>query len=458
MTESDRSSIRAGSSRGLESVVRLYVSRPRHPAEGSPREMESVEAAETGAPSAADKDGAGFDFESTGAPRGARSAIDAAGVDLSPLDILDESPGPGEDALPPLRIGEEGLRAEAAFRLEQDMHEALLDARTAEIARRQGTEIAETPPAGTSGHVRTGPAEMDIIITEEPEALEERPQSVITETGTDTAAVLEHREPAPDAGGEAASDAGPRTPLVVLLLGATPLRLRRFLLEAIADPVASEQRGVMLLESALPLDEAAVMLDLALDRDGPVKRRNMGLAARDILMLSPAERRDLFERLAEDERGSDLIVINLELPESILCPRLQFLVDAVVVALTSNESSIYEAYRALRGLPERRPGLSVFAVPYATSTDEAAAILQRFSTIASEFLKLKVEDGGWLELPGSALDSAGRGAPVARLAPNLRGLVRSGSGSWRSEALTPSLESESFFEQLGDWFGPTVAS
>ena len=132
--------------------------------------------------------------------------------------------------------------------------------------------------------------------------------------------------------------------------------------------------------------------------------------------------------------------------------------DAVVVALTSNESSIYEAYRALRGLPERRPGLSVFAVPYATSTDEAAAILQRFSTIASEFLKLKVEDGGWLELPGSALDSAGRGAPVARLAPNLRGLVRSGSGSWRSEALTPSLESESFFEQLGDWFGPTVAS
>jgi hypothetical protein len=296
VTESDRSSRRTGSSRGLESVVRLYVSRPRHPAEGRPREADSVEAAGTtvaggAAPSVSDRNGADLDLGYTGAPHAARGAIDAAGAELAPLDILDESPGPGEEALPPLRIGEEGLRAQAAFRLEQDMHEALLDARTAGIAGTHGAELAETPAAGTGGNVQADPAEMDIIITEEPETFEEPPRAMGTGTGADTAAILEHGEPAPDAGGEAAIEAGPRAPLVVLLLGATPLRLRRFLLEAIADPVASEQRGVMLLESALPLDEAAVMLDLALDRDGPVKRRNLGLAARDILMLSPAERR-----------------------------------------------------------------------------------------------------------------------------------------------------------------------
>src|SRR5206468_5937919 len=140
----------------------------------------------------------------------------------------------------------------------------------------------------------------------------------------------------------------------------------------------------LLLESALPLDDATAMLDVALQRGEMIRRRNLGVSARDIFLLSSTERKALFDALATEEKRVDLIVIDLELPESILCPRLQFLVDTIVVALTSQESSLYEAYRALRGLHERRPGVEVYAVVFADTEEEAEMGFSRFSAIAKD--------------------------------------------------------------------------
>ena len=198
--------------------------------------------------------------------------------------------------------------------------------------------------------------------------------------------------------------------------------------------------------------------------------------------MRPMQRAQLFATLADEERRSELVLLGVGLPDSIVCPRVLPLVDTIVVGLTRQESSLYEAYRALRGLPERRPGLEPYAVTIASSAEEAALLLERFRQIAKDFLRMSVLDGGWLELASLPMQPS-EPAPVGRhslawdpnrpgIAPDLlarleRGRAAapasgasrppSGEGSGdvsRSESRHEGRPERPFFERLAEWFGP----
>ncbi|MGH9390068.1 MAG: hypothetical protein ACRD1Z_10665, partial [Vicinamibacteria bacterium] len=247
-------------------------------------------------------------------------------------------------------------------------------------------------------------------------------------------------------------------PRVALVLGAAPAGLRRMLLESIAQPYASEGRRVLLLESDPHADDGIEILQEVYGLDLPIMRRSLGASPRDVLLLPAAERRSLFARLAADEGRSDLVLIDLGLPESILCPRLQFLVDTLVVALTSDESSLYEAYRALRGLSERRPGLGPFVVSLAQSAEEGELLFDRFRQISKDFLNVPVVDGGWLELrEGSSRDTAP--APFsASLSDELVEVLASVPPRGLSQDTFLGNRDRPFFDHLCEWLDPFLQS
>jgi len=182
--------------------------------------------------------------------------------------------------------------------------------------------------------------------------------------------------------------------------------------------------------------------------------------------MRPAQRAQLFASLAAEERRSELVLFGVGLPESIFCPRMLPLVDTIVVGLTRQESSLYEAYRALRGLPERRPGLSPYAVTVASSPEEAALLLERFRQIARDFLRIPILDGGWLELAAMPQGSGGADAAAAEgprdtsrpgIHPELLALLAAGRGAGgpqEPDARTDGRPEPPFFERLAGWFGP----
>lgn len=440
------------------------------------------------------------DLDTWPADPGSATVPETDETELPPLDPAAEAPAPGEEELPPLRLGSEAARAEAAFRLEEQLlrgesateeawksaadrplTEGEVEAESIEAGLTAGDSpeaafIAPTLPKGdppeaasieaalATGHSPLSPSIEGAFPTADWPAAEAGPaaepvvEAFTTGSGAGGAEieidiVFEERVPEHPVT-SARSGLECRIPRTVLLLGATPLLLRRLLLEALAAPVAEEGRGVLLLESASPLDDASGMLEFAFERTPATLRRNLGVPARDLLLHSPSERKALFDALSADERRSDLVVIDLELPESILCSRLLFLVDQVVVALTSNETSIYEAYRALRGLPERRPGIEIFALSIARSRQEADFLFDRFSAIAKEFLRMPARDGGWLAIPDASVDPPLREVPVTTISAALAETLRSAPARDPSRRDFIFEGNRSFFDHLGDWFGP----
>ena len=379
--------------RGLESVVRLYVSRPRTPpelAEGPIRPpaaapLASLEGAVCDGPAAAPPappTELRSDLPATAPPLPDTREQEAgpATDEEPPLEPGDDEPAAGEERLPPVRVGEEGKRAEAAFELET---------RLLPVAGRVAEDVGRVEPV---------------------------------------------------------------LPRVLLVLGAVPYQMRRMLLEALASPFTSEGHRVMLVETDAESDIENELYEDALGLDLPIFKRRLGRSTREVLLLRPAERTELFKALSADERRSRLVLINLELPETMLSPRLQFLVDGIVVALTARESSLYEAYRALRGLRERRPELAPFVVPLANSEEDAALLLDRFRRISKDFLSLGVLEGGWLRLAAGPPNEKGRGSHGSGISPSLEDLATGASPS----ALPPNLvlreRGRPFFDHLREWF------
>ena len=269
------------------------------------------------------------------------------------------------------------------------------------------------------------------------------------------------------AGPVLAPDAALETTRVALFLSTLPPHLRRRVLDTLGAPIVASGRRVLFLEPDPAGDVADGLIEEALGLETAVWRRSLGASPREILLMRPAQREQLFAGLAAEERRSQLVLLGVGLPESIFCPRMIPLVDTIVVGLTRQESSLYEAYRALRGLPERRHDLTPYAVTIASSAEEAALLLQRFRQIARDFLRSPVLDGGWLELAALPQGSPDAGAaasdePRDGLRPGLdptllellgspRGAEGDPAGSARGFDGRPD---RAFFERLADWFGP----
>lgn len=487
--------------RGLESVVRLFVSRPTRAVRGDqePAAARGAEepAAECGvegvreplaelgvndpvrgsrgsSPERGVEDPVGdarrLSPERGGAV-GAQSAFEAGprrtAVRASAFDVVDPAaegelppiePGgegldPIESSLPTYRVGDEGMRAEAAFLLEEQMISGTATAHDQGDPRTGATKVPtgegpiETPRVGerrpiaergevASAGARQGRASEAEHAPEAEEPLEVRVN--FAEEGQETASV------APTT----AVPVEPPSPRVALLMGAAPVRMRRMLLENLASPLAADGKEVLVVETAQPRDDPAATLEVALDTVAVVTRRSLGISARDLLLRSEAERKEILGRLAAEEGRCALVVIDVELPESILCPRLQFLVDTVIVALTSNESSLYEGYRALRGLSERGSGTEIFVVSIVAREEEAGVFFERFRTIAHDFLKLEVRQGGWLMLPGP--EEGAR--PKPHVAGSLARVLRTAPARGSSTRAHPSTEYRPFFTQLAEWF------
>lgn len=468
-------------------------------------------------------------------PYDAFAEIVSATIDReSPEFGADEDDIFSEDALPTQEIGAEALRAELAFKLEEHLdvahgqelesprdeprHETEIffeeDADTTEIPIEAvpGRSIEEifdlvdrSPALGPSGvlDVPAIPAveareaeareavDWEILPEEEPERAAPadawtgpvRPStpldvplgplepSMATFDTVLAASDVAERPLEPD------SDTALGAPRVALFLSTLPPRLRRRTLDCLAAPLVAAGRRVLFLEPDPTDDDAGNLIEEALGLDTAVWRRSLGASPREILLMRPAQREQLFGALAAEERRSELVLLGVGLPESIFCPRMLPLVDTIVVGLTRQESSLYEAYRALRGLPERRPGFSPYAVTIASSAEEATRLLERFRQIAKDFLRMPVLDGGWLEL--AAMPQATSGPGVAGAAPPderteasrygidpaLLDLLASGHGETddppgngpgpsdpdRSHDGRPE---RAFFERLADWFGP----
>lgn len=462
--------------RGLEAVVRLYISRPRR----EPSRSMEEEAASPFGPSSGEPEPepAGPDSEhraderpraaspSEALARGEDPAADLPPhddhdegsdlvgdpADLPPHDDHDEGSDPVGGPIESLRLGEEGACAESLFH-----QEARLAARTSSETAPEITIVLEDDPA-VSRETRRQP---------------ETPPLTERSAGSAIGPRL-----APETVGGL-----PESARVVLTLAAAPPGIRRILGERLAEPLTAQGRRVLLVESD-PTDLDSGLFEQALGLDVPLLRRWMGASTREILLMPAAERKSLFSRLAVDERRSELVVMDLGLPESIFCSRLSFFVDELVVALTPRDSSLYEAYRALRGLQETRPDLTPFVVPFAPSAEDAQELFDRFQRIAKDFLTLPVAAGGWIELPGSKAVSY-RGLAPGRSV--VSGSIRAGDPTDREDSerfvtgevpASPGLSmslvrvlsegpvapakrgstvrdaGRAFFDHLGEWFGP----
>lgn len=459
--------------RGLESVVKLHISRPRSssvlPPEGNETLLDrarsrdsTLSGPEPGKAEERASEGSRLEADEKVRSQDERSDdIHQNGRRDNPtsLDAEDERP---------YRLGDEGSHARAGFREEALIADEPIavseEAAIALSSHASSSEIEivldgdrspdpeQTNVASLSGgsEIPSPVAPQSLASAAEKDELLSKPASVAPAPAP----------PAPSSGLSTAVESGEApapscSSRVVLTLAAASSGLRRVLSEALAQPLTQQGRCVLLVESEPP--DADGLFEQALGLDVLLSRRWLGAATRDILLMPAVDRRSLFSRLAREEQRSEMIVMDLGLPESVFCSRLQFFVDEIVVAITPRDSSLYEAYRALRGLQEKRPGLAPFVVSFAKDREDAQDLFERFETIARDFLNLPVTAGGWIELPIahpsepkhplSASPGLSDSLERALVEGPSRSTVRHGS---LREAGRP------FFDHLSEWFGPIM--
>jgi flagellar biosynthesis protein FlhG len=170
--------------------------------------------------------------------------------------------------------------------------------------------------------------------------------------------------------------------------------------------------------------------------------------------LSEFQRAQLLDQLAALEADNDIIVIDTGAGIGANVLHLAGSADRTIVVTTPEPTSVTDAYAVVKVLTQRRyPGQMSLLVNFATDRQEARQTTQRISTVARQFLGVRLLDAGYVLTDEKVAEAVRRRQPFVLTQPRCpasRCLAALATKLCAGGALVE--RKESFFRRVANWF------
>lgn len=158
---------------------------------------------------------------------------------------------------------------------------------------------------------------------------------------------------------------------------------------------------------------------LLLTAPGPMHIVPAASGIADLVSLGPAQRRRLLDALRELERQHDYLLIDCAAGVGETLVSLLLSAPRVVLVITSEPTSLTDAYSLLKVLRARGLRRPVYAlVNRARTRDQALAVYQRFKQAAGRFIHMEVHSLGYVLADEAMADAVHRQMPLVTTHPD----------------------------------------